>query len=139
MEELIQAITTKLMANTALRAVLTQADCAPGFKMFHDTAPEEARFPYVVFYLISNVEDNCFDAASNSQDNLVQFSIFSGKKDISEIKDIRGKLRTALNRQTLTYSTHTAAGACVRTSGTGPTRTDDGWTATEDYRIWFNV
>ena len=139
MEELIKAIRAQLMSNTALRTALTNTGTTVGFQCYYDTAPPDAKFPYIAFYSISNVEENVFDATSNSQDNLIQFSIFAGERDISTITSIRSKLRTALNRQALTYDTHTAAGQCVRMGGTGPMKTEDGWTATEDYRIWFNV
>jgi len=139
MEELLEALRVKLMANTALRAALTQTGATIGFRLFNGIAPPDSKFPYIVMNFISNVEENVFDETENSQDNWMQFSIHSGKRDISEIKDIRSKLRTALNRQSLTYDNHTAAGQCVRINGTGPTRTEDGWMGTEDYRIWFNV
>ena len=140
MEELIKAIYEELTGNSALVAVVLQPttnQLANG--IYYDTAPAEATFPYIVYYIISNAQENTFSTSNNVESNLVQFSIFSKTQGIAEIKSIRSKLRTALERASLTYDSHTAAGGAVRMAGTSPIRTEDGWMATEDYMIWFTV
>ncbi len=138
MKELIIAIYDKLVANTALRTAVVQTGKSLVNGFFHDEAPDDCVMPYIVYYIISNVTDLAFAANDSVEDNLVQFSIYDKSSSSSTVGDITDKLRTALDRQTLSYTTKTAAGACVRINGTGPVRTEDGWMATEDYRIWYS-
>ena len=136
MIELIKAILDKLKANTALDNAVAQTGKQLTHGFFHDEATADAVMPYIVFYIISNVTDLAFSLNDSVEDYIIQFSIFDKSPSVATIGGIRDKLRTALDRQTLTYDTKTACGACVRIGGTGPTRTEDGWMITEDYRIW---
>lgn len=136
MIELIKAILNKLKANSDLDTAVVQTGKQLTHGFFFDEAPADAVFPYIVYYIISNVTDLAFALNDSVEDYIVQFSIYDGGPSVAAVGDIRDKLRTALDRQTLSYDTKTAVGACVRMNGTGPSRTDDGWMATEDYRIW---
>jgi len=137
MKELLSAIYDKLVANTALRTAVVQTGKSLVNGFFHDEAPRDAVMPYIVYYIISNVTDLAFAAANSVEDNMVQFSIYDKSASASTTGDIRDKLRTALDRQALTYDSKTACGGCVRINGTDASKTEDGWMATEDYRIWY--
>ena len=93
--------------------------------------------PYIVFYSIDNVPIECFDSDCTVEDRLVQFSIFDDSPSTSTISNIRDKLFLAFNRQTLTYPTKTHVG-CIRVNETGPTRLEDCWMWTMDFRIRYS-
>lgn len=61
-----------------------------GGRLFEDFAEAKTQYPYVVYSVISAVKEKTFTEAYRNV--LVDFSIYSSKKDSSEIKDIYEQL-----------------------------------------------
>ena len=141
MLELLKAIKAKAIGDSDLQTATAQTGNLTN-GIFFDEAPTEAVKPYIVFYIIDQVFDRCFDSASDVKDASVQFTIVSeamkNSKGITPatIGDIRNKLVTAFDRQELSYDTETNVG-CLLENESGPSRFDDSWQWTLDFRILY--
>lgn len=130
MKELMKAIRQKALSSAALAAHVTS-------DVFFDQAWPDAEAPYVVFYLISSRPEMTF--ADGFEDALVQFSIFSKERNPDEVVDIYSDLDDAFHRADLTYDSHTNIGCFRESSPQPPTRMEDVWTMTADYRIRYHT
>jgi len=78
MKDLFEAIFTRFTEDADLFGSVTG--------MYNTEAPANAAFPYIVFSLVSDVQD--FDSDSILEDTLIQFNIFSDESSSSEVCDI---------------------------------------------------
>jgi len=131
--ELAKSIWVKAMSDTTLRPLVSD-ETTEG--IFHGLAPPDADMPYFEYHCISSVPMHCFNSDSTVEDNIVQFSLFDDSNSVSTLSLIRDAVVSAFDRQTLTYDTKTQVG-CLRESETGPTRLEDAWQWTLDFRVQF--
>lgn len=98
MTNLITAIMTKVSGSALSTAV--------GGRVYFDEAPQGCAFPYVVFFIVSGSPDPTF--TDGIDDILIQFSIFSTSKSITEISGIYGNMKTLFDdcALTITGATH---------------------------------
>jgi hypothetical protein len=75
-------LTTKIFGK--LPGSLLEADVEG--RLFKGRAPEGAKYPYVVFHLVSDVPADTFK--NDLEDVLVQFSLFSSASSSSEVEDM---------------------------------------------------
>ena len=135
--ELADAIYDKAIAASALRVLVSDSTSGNLLNGVHFTvAPEDAKMPYIVYYVISHAPMHCFNSDSTVEDHLVQFSIFDNSSNTSTISSIRDQLLIAFDRQSLTYLTVSDVG-CLREAEGGPFKTEDGWQWTLDFRILY--
>lgn len=78
MQTLFKAIYSRFKADTDLYKNVSD--------MYNAVAPADAKFPYIVFSLVSDVQD--FDSHNVLEDVMFQFNIFSKKKSPKEVSDI---------------------------------------------------
>jgi len=78
MKTLFESIYSRFADDTDLFGSVTD--------MYNTEAPPNAVFPYIVFSLVSDVQD--FDSDSVLEDALIQFNIFSDEPSSSEACDI---------------------------------------------------
>ncbi len=77
----MQTLFTAIYARfTTLKAASAIGDAT---EMYNTKAPEDAVFPYIVFSLVSDVQD--FDSDSLMEDTLIQFNIFSDKSAVTQV------------------------------------------------------
>jgi len=125
--ELQKAIVSEAKSDTDLNTAVSG-------KIYYGKAQTDA-MPYVVFYVVGDMENKCFRDADSFDDALVQFSVFDDSPGVETVEDIYSKLRSAFNRVTLTWSdTYTGIG-CSFENRTGPTWLDDCWQLTADFMV----
>lgn len=71
-----------------------------GGRMFKGRAPEGTDFPYVVYFVVSDVTDLTF--TENYEDVLIQFSLFSNASSSGEIEDMFAHLKELYDECALT-------------------------------------
>lgn len=103
MNNLLAGIMTKLSGS--------QASTAVGGRIYLDRAPEDVTFPYIVFFIVSEIPDDTFTELM--KEVIVQFSIFSLSQGAGEIADIYGKLNSLFHRGTFSITSNTLV-QCVR-------------------------
>jgi len=146
MQQLAKAIVDQAKNNVALKAAIAQSGVISTGIYFNE-AINEAEFPYIVFTFVSNVPLRAFDSASDIEQYMVQFSIFDADQNSDTVTDISRKLRSAFDRETLTYTSYTPVG-CILLNELGPYKIDknarpsesdakDRFMITQDYRISF--
>ena len=136
LSELRQAIYDKLLANATCSDLLTKTTGNLSFALVYGEAPPDMKMPYACYYIIGTDDMLCFNSGQDWTSAWVQFSIFD-VSDLSTVEQVRDGIKTALNRESLTFPTLTSM-SCYRIAGTGPMRLDDCWQLTEDYRIEFD-
>lgn len=95
MKNLTIAIFAKMTSATALYTSI-------GGRLFKGQAPQDAEFPYIVYFLVSDIpEKNFSDAYENV---LIQFSIFSAASGTTEIEDIYTNLKALYDECSLTIT-----------------------------------
>ena len=62
-----------------------------GGRIFLDSAPDGCEFPYIVFFIVSNVPD--WEFVERFEDTLVQFSLFSSSSSAVEITAMYSDLK----------------------------------------------
>ncbi len=134
--ELAKAIYSHAVSDATLAPEISDNDADIKYKIFLEDAPEDADFPYIVYYLISVVDMPTFNSSTDVINNLVQFSIFENTlSSATNISSLRDKVVSAFNRASLTYDTKTAVG-CLKEAESGPIRIEDGWMWSVDFRIY---
>ncbi len=98
MNNLLTAIMTKISGSAFSTDV--------GDRVYLDQAPDGCEFPYIVFFIISDVPANTF--TESLEDILVQFSIFSASPGATEITTIYNDPKTLFDNCALiiTGDTH---------------------------------
>ena len=133
--ELAKAIYDRFAATSVSSDVAQAGDLTEGIFFGMAPAEKDARMPYVVVYPISTVPVSTFDDDAMTE-CIVQFSIYSDSRSLTEVGTIRNHLVEAFDRATLTYATKSHRG-CLRVAETGPIRFEDCWQQTVDYRIHY--
>ncbi len=96
MKNLLTAIKTKLATSTLASDV--------GGRIYLDQAPQGCEFPYVVYFIVSGVPDDCF--ARDGESVLIQFSLFSASSGATEIGTMYADLRALLDDCTFTITSN---------------------------------
>ncbi len=76
-----------------------------GGRIFLDNAPDNTEFPYCVVFIVSDMPEYTFPAATakgNLEEIIIQFSLFSASAGMTEITGIYEDLRTLFDDCTLT-------------------------------------
>ncbi len=73
-----------------------------GGRIYLDLAPDDTKFPYIVFSIVSGVPDRTF--TEHYTDSLIQFSLFSASLSAIEITAIYNDLKALFDEQPLTIS-----------------------------------
>lgn len=97
MTNLITAIVSKT-ANSALSTSV-------GGRIYLDQAQQEAEFPYIVFFVVSDTPNYTFKF--DHEEVLIQFSIFSTSQSASEISTIYNNLKSLFDDCALTITGNT--------------------------------
>lgn len=97
MDVLLKAIWGKLSGSTLWTLV--------GGRVYLERAPQNTEFPYVVFFIISDLPE--YPGNKTMEDILMQFSIFSTAAGSVEINAILSALRTLYDDCTLTMAGET--------------------------------
>lgn len=96
MKNLLTAIKTKLAGSTLSTDV--------GGRIYLDQAPQECEFPYVVYFIVSGVPEDCF--ARDGEIILIQFSLFSASSGATEIGTMYADLKSLLDDCTFTITSN---------------------------------
>lgn len=131
--KLVKAVVAKARADSDLSSAVTQSGVIK-FGVFFDEADNDAEMPYIVFRIISNpkIKDFCSDV----NNALVQFDLFTQKRNLAEMSDLEIKLNNVFDRATLSYDSGTHIG-CALVDEIGPTREDDCWHKINEYQIYY--
>jgi hypothetical protein len=73
-----------------------------GDRLFKGRAPENTEYPYVVFFVVSDVPDLTF--TEDYEDILLQFSLFSSTSSTTEIEDMYAALKSLYDECALTIT-----------------------------------
>ena len=95
MNNLLQAINSKLSGSDLFNDV--------GGRVFLDQALPGTDYPYIIFFIVSNVPDKTF--TENFEDSIIQFSIFSNSQSAKEITTIYDDLIALFDECTLPIET----------------------------------
>jgi hypothetical protein len=95
MKNLTTAIFAKCISGTDLHTDI-------GGRLFKGRAPEGTEYPYIVFYLISDVPENTF--TEDMENCLIQFSLFSSNSSSSEVEDMFTHLKSLYDDCSFTIS-----------------------------------
>jgi hypothetical protein len=106
LNNLLTGLFAKITSSTAL-----YADVAG--RIYLDEAPEGTSFPYIVISIISDVPEDTF--TEKLDDVLIQFSLFSISKSVTEIADMYADLKTLFDGAMLTITGDTCLW-CERTN-----------------------
>jgi hypothetical protein len=94
---LLTALFGKITSSTNLYADI-------GGRVYLDQAPEGAQFPYVVVSIITGTTDDTF--TDKIDDVLIQFSLFSTSKSVTEISTMYTDLRALFDNATMTITSN---------------------------------
>ena len=94
-------LTTAIFGRLAGSALNTSI----GGRMYKGRAPQGATWPYIVYFVVSDVPDNTF--TDSIEDVTFQFSIFSNTSGTTEIEDIFTNLKTLYDDTTFTVTANT--------------------------------
>jgi hypothetical protein len=97
----LKALTTAIFSKVAGSTLNTDI----GGRFYKGRAPQSPTFPYVVYFLVSDVPDNTF--TEKLDDILMQFSLFSSASSSSEIEDMYTHLKTLYDDCSLTITGET--------------------------------
>jgi hypothetical protein len=92
---------TSIMTKTTGSALATSV----GSRIYLDRAPDRTVYPYIVFMIVSDNQNNTF--TDLMEDIILQFSIFSNSLSVTEIGTIYDNLKTLFDRCTLTITGNT--------------------------------
>jgi hypothetical protein len=94
MDNLLSAIITKTSGSAFASDI--------GGRIYLDHAPDNAEFPYCVFFIVSDVPLDTF--TDSLDDVLVQFSLFSASSGAAEITGMYNDLRSLFDNCTLSIT-----------------------------------
>ena len=100
MNNILTAITTKLSGSDFLSDV--------GGRVFIDEYPADeqpATYPYAIFFIVSGVPDDVFN--KKGRDILMQFSLFSASKGLTEITNMYNDLHSLFDDCTFSITSNT--------------------------------
>jgi hypothetical protein len=97
MNKLYTAIYNKYTTNTALAAYTTV-----GGRFYLNHAPQEATFPYIVYFCVTDVADS--DFGEDREDYMVQFNIFSQNNSASEAGTILTAVKSLFDDCSITVA-----------------------------------
>ena len=93
--------------NNLLTAIMTKITTGPsalsndvGGRVFLDQAPAGTEFPYCVFFIVSDVPEDCF--AKDGESILIQFSLFSASLGAAEITNMYKDLKALFDDCSMT-------------------------------------
>jgi hypothetical protein len=101
MKDLLTAITDKI--KTGPSALYSDV----GGRVYLDQAPEGTAFPYVVLFIVSGVPTDNF--TDQIDDIIIQFSLFSEVRGVTEISTMYADLKTLFDNVSLTISGYNMA------------------------------
>ena len=90
-----------LMTKTAGSALSTYV----GGRIYLDYAPEGVVFPYIIFFIVSDVPDNLF--IESIEDVMIQFSLFSTSQGATEITTMYANLNSLFDNCTMPITDNT--------------------------------
>jgi hypothetical protein len=93
-KNLLAAIMTKTSGSALSAAV--------GGRIYFDEAPEGTVFPYVVFLVVTDYQDDTFK--DKIEDVTIQFSLYSTSKGLTEITGMFANLKTLFDDAALTIT-----------------------------------
>lgn len=73
-------------------------------RIFYKESPQNSQFPYVVYFIVSDVPDNVF--AKDGESVLMQFSLFSSSGGATEIATMYKDLKALLDDCSLTITSN---------------------------------
>jgi hypothetical protein len=76
-----------------------------GGRIYVDRAPANTKLPYVVYFIVSGTPDWTFK--ERLTDTLIQFSLFSSSKNLTEVTTMYADLKTLFDECTLTITSNT--------------------------------
>lgn len=98
--------------NYLLTALMTKITTGPSAlysdvsgRVYLDRAPNEAEFPYVVFFIVSDVPEKTY--TEDFEDIIIQFSLFSASEGAAEITDIYTDLKSLFDECSLSITSST--------------------------------
>lgn len=94
MDNLLSAIITKTSGSAFASDV--------GGRIYLDHAPDNAEFPYCVFFIVSDVPNDTFK--DKIDDILIQFSLFSASSSAAEMADMYKDLKALFDDCSLTIT-----------------------------------
>jgi len=75
-----------------------------GGRIFFDEAPQGSEYPYVVFSIVTDAQADTFK--DSLEDVVIQFSLYSISKGLSEITDLYADLKTLFDWCELAITGH---------------------------------
>ena len=100
-------------------------------RMFKGQAPEGTTYPYVVFFVITNMPEKTF--SEDFEDTVVQFSLFSTASSTLEIENLYSYLKTLYDE--VPFSVTGSTLVWMR-RGTTVFQVEDHTTPTGTQRVW---
>ena len=73
-----------------------------GGRIYAESAPDNADYPYVVYFIVSGYQDDDFKAESD--DYILQFSLYSSSASMTEITTMYEHLKTAMDDASITIT-----------------------------------
>ena len=131
----MKALTTAIYSQLAGSALST----AVGGKMFKGRDPDGTSFPYVIFFVVTDMPDRTF--TEDYENVIIQFSLFSTASGTTEIEDMFTHLKTLYDEKPFTITGSTLV--WMRRSNTSflvedhttPTGTQQVWHYAVDFEV----
>lgn len=133
MKNLTTAIYSKMTSSTNLYTDI-------GGRLYKGEAPEGAEFPYVVFFIVSDVPE--YPGGKTIEQSLIQFSIFSSASSSTEVETILTDLRALYDDCSLSITSNTLIYfirenlTTMRDDITTTAGTVGIWHYSQEYNIW---
>jgi len=97
LKNLLTAIMTKTV-NSALSSDV-------GGRIYLDQAPDGAEFPYIIYFIVTNVPEKTF--SEDYENILIQFSLFSSSSSATEITTMYTDLKALFDECSMTITDNT--------------------------------
>jgi len=110
-----------------------------GGRLYKGEAPQDAQFPYVVYFVVSNVPE--YPGGHTIEMALIQFSLFSSAPGSTEIEDMLTHLRSLYDDVVLTITSETSIYfirgnmVTMRDEATTPAGTVGVWHYVQEYDV----
>lgn len=134
MINLTTAIFGKMTAGTDLYTDI-------GGRLYKGEAPEGAAFPYVVFFVVSDIPE--YPGGKTIEQSLIQFSLFSATSSSLEVETMLTHLRALYDDCALTITSNTLIYfirenlTTMRDEITTPAGTVGVWHYSQEYSTWM--